>query len=606
MAIPTKFVNDRHKVEHILMQLDSRDPKWAVPEMQRKFVWKDAQIIKLLASMFNGYPVGSILYWEDATDQSHAILSHAIGSNKRNRERKLYSLIIDGQQRLTSLKVIFEGMPVSQKRNKPKCVRIQFNPLVPLDKESGRFEIIPRSGKLKPCWIEVIEVLSIIGNDGQRERRSGTYTLINEYIKNNPGLSKEDQDLAGTNISRLNDLYSFEIPAVRLLPTTTHAEAAEIFVRINSSGTKLDMADFIMTTLALNSQSIKDAIHKFAEEAPESPIFELEPIDALTALVAFTFGLPAGAAAYELLKGITSNGTYSAAQKDSNLKEIEKNIRIVCSQINWSDFLDAVSAAGICSKKYLSSDAALLSSYAIYLHLIEKDDLSKEKKQNAVSLWLLFCTLTRRYSSHTDNQTKADLAEFNKLSSAKAIINRVHQIIKETLPDESAYAVYYKRCAENILTICCAQQNVNTLFSKVTNIRQAIEKSQKSNKLEEHHIFPKSYMLQLYMRRNPSLTEEAAEDMVEDSVDVIQNLAPIAASENVKISDNAPIDYVINGTKKHKGIKESFNHKDWDNMCEQYALPPNWWNLEYEEFINQRELLITKVIIKSFDSLHTI
>ena len=79
MAIPTKFINDRHKVDYILMQLDSESPKWAVPEMQRKFVWKDAQIIKLLSSMFVGFPVGSILYWKDA-----AVQSHAIGSTTQN------------------------------------------------------------------------------------------------------------------------------------------------------------------------------------------------------------------------------------------------------------------------------------------------------------------------------------------------------------------------------------------------------------------------------------------------------------------------------------------------------------------------------------------
>ena len=162
MAIPTKFVNTSHKVDHILMQLDNEAPKWAVPEMQRKFVWKDAQIIKLLSSMFQGYPIGSILYWEDA-----AVLSHTVGSKTQNKANKKYALIIDGQQRITSLKVIFEGLTVPRRKNKLCKVRIQFNPLAPLEEDVSRFEIISKKGTPKHGWIEVLEVLTKIDTNGK-------------------------------------------------------------------------------------------------------------------------------------------------------------------------------------------------------------------------------------------------------------------------------------------------------------------------------------------------------------------------------------------------------------------------------------------------------
>lgn len=599
MAIPTKFVNDRHKIDYILMQLDNESPKWAVPEMQRKFVWKDAQIVRLLSSMFVGFPVGSILYWENAS-----VLSHAVGSASKNNPDRRYDLIIDGQQRVTSLKVIFEGLTIPRRKNKLGTLRIQFNPLAPLDQDVVRFETISKKGAPKPCWIEVLDVLTTIDTNGKRTRRPNAFGIVTQYLKQNPGLTAEQVELAGTNISRLNDLYSFEIPAVRLLENTTHSEAAEIFVRINSSGTKLDMADFIMTTLALNNQKIKDGIHAFSEDVPESIIFELEPIDALTALVAYTFALPAGSTAYELLKGKGTDGKYDESLKAANLKKLEDNLAVVCKPSNWSEFLDAVSAAGICSKKYLSSDAALLSSYAIYLYMISKRDLSRELKQNAVSLWLLFCTLTRRYTSHTDNQTKRDLEGFINLSTADEMIRRVYKLIDEKLPHESSYGIFAKDC-ENILTICCAQQNTDTLFSKVNNIRQAIEKGQKINKLEEHHIYPKNYMVGVFMKRNPSLTKEEAEDQVDERVDVIYNLAPIAASENSKISDHPPVDYIENGTAHHQPIKAGFSESEWTKMCEYYALPTNWWKMDFEEFIEKRIILLPQRIKRSFDSLRT-
>jgi hypothetical protein len=111
MAIPTKFINEQHPIDYILMKLQDENPEWAIPDMQRKFVWKDSQIINLLSSIYVGFPVGAILYWEKATASSKAI-----GKTGKIKASEQLDLIIDGQQRLTSLKVIFEGTAVLRKK----------------------------------------------------------------------------------------------------------------------------------------------------------------------------------------------------------------------------------------------------------------------------------------------------------------------------------------------------------------------------------------------------------------------------------------------------------------------------------------------------------
>lgn len=605
MPLTTKFENASHKVEHILLKLDQKNAQWAVPEMQRDFVWKNAQVTKLLSSMFLGFPVGAILYWENAL-----VPSHAIGSKKRNPVGKKFDVVIDGQQRLTALKIIFEGFEPERKK-KPAVIRLQFNPLFREGDDVPPFEIIGKSGKTNDGWINVLDVVTEPDGKGQRVKRVNQMGLLREYCERHPNLTKEQITLAETNLSRLLSLYAYEIPAVKLIESTTHAEAAEIFVRINSMGTKLDTADFIMTTLALNSLALKDSISAFARNAPDSRIYSPEPIDALTVLIAYTFGLPAGAPAYEMLQGKTEKKGYDTKLKAANLKKLESNVAFVCNEDNWTEFLEAVANAGICSRKYLSSDAALLSSYAIFLFLTAKKDLSKEYKKNAIGLWLLFCTLTKRYTSHTDTQTKNDLEAFNKLKTAREIIEKIYAIVESKLPDEQAFGTFYKEC-DNILTICCAQQNITTLFSKGKSIRQAIENPGKSSSLEEHHIFPKNYMKKFFMSKK-GMNEQQANDAVDSQVDINDNLAPIAASENSKISDDSPLDYVSKGTKpnkkglpKHQAIKDGFSDAEWDKMCEQYALPENWWKLSFEEFVKKRAALMPKVIKKSFDALRTL
>ncbi len=604
MPLTTKFENASHKVEHILMKLDQDNPQWAVPEMQREFVWKNSQVTKLLSSMFLGFPVGAILYWEDAE-----VPSHPIGSKQRNAYGKKYDVVIDGQQRLTALKVIFEGFEPERKKKKTS-IRIQFNPRYQEEDDAPPFEIIGKSG-INDGWIDVLEVLTEKDRKGKRTRRVNSMGLVREYCEQHREVTKDEIPRVETNLSRLLSLYAYEIPAVKLIKSTTHVEAAEIFVRINSMGTKLDTADFIMTTLALDSLDLKDKISTFARGAVDKGIYSPEPIDALTVLIAFTFGLPAGAPAYELLQGKNKKTGYDPKAKAANLKKIESNAHFVCNQDNWNEFLDAVSSAGICSRKYLSSDAALLSSYAIFLFLVAKKDLSMEYKKNAIGLWLLFCTLTKRYTSHTDTQTRNDLKEFIGLKTAREIVEKIHTIVEEKLPDESAFAMYYRDC-DNILTICCAQQNITTLFSKGKNIRQAIENPGKSSSLEEHHIFPRNYMKKFYMSKL-RMTENQAKEAVEKYVDINDNLAPIAASENSKISDDSPADYVAKGTKpnkkgvcKHQPIKDGFNEAEWSQMCENYALPENWWKLSFDDFVKKRSALMPKVIKKSFDALKTL
>jgi hypothetical protein len=596
MAIPTKFINEQHPIDYILMKLQDENPEWAIPDMQRKFVWKDSQIINLLSSIYVGFPVGAILYWEKATASSKAI-----GKTGKIKASEQLDLIIDGQQRLTSLKVIFEGTAVLRKKSRPSSVRIQFNPLVPLDADTVRFEPLGKKGAIKHGWIDVLEVLTQVNAQGKRERRTDLLSLMDDYRTKNSDLTKDELAIAQKNISRLNDLYSYRIPAVKLLSTTTHAEAAEIFVRINSSGTKLDMADFIMTTLALNSESIKTHIHEFSESLPDSAIFEPEPIDLLAALIAFTFGLSAGSTAYELLKGKDpATGKYDEDLRKANLAKLESNIPHVCSEQNWGQFLETVANAGICSKKYLNSESALISSYAIYLHLISKKDVREELKNNAISLWILFCTLTRRYSAHTDDQTRSDLHEFRNLKTAKEIIQKIYAVIDEKLPGESSYSSYYKE-SEYIVTICAAQRNTTTLFSHGNNLREAMRTSVKKSRLEEHHIFPKGYMEK--MGYSP--------EEIDEKVDIMENLAPIASAENNKISDNSPMDYVINGTTGKNGatnhpIMDAFSKTEWKQMCDAYALPDNWWELSYDEFIKQRAALIPAMIKSRFDSLRTL
>src|SRR2546427_12153200 len=93
-----------------------------LPELQRRYVWPATRVRDLLDSLYRGYPSGTILVWETSDDvpsRDLAIEQHAsaFGGHK---------LLLDGQQRLTSLSAVLRGEPLRFK-NRVRPVDIAFN-----------------------------------------------------------------------------------------------------------------------------------------------------------------------------------------------------------------------------------------------------------------------------------------------------------------------------------------------------------------------------------------------------------------------------------------------------------------------------------------------
>ncbi|MDE2957540.1 MAG: DUF262 domain-containing protein [Bacteroidota bacterium] len=94
MAI-TVFKDSSFSLSILLDQIDRGDI--ALPDIQRPFVWKPAKVRDLFDSMYRGFPVGNLLFWETGAQQG----ARQIGPQSHQATPRL--MIVDGQQRLTSL-----------------------------------------------------------------------------------------------------------------------------------------------------------------------------------------------------------------------------------------------------------------------------------------------------------------------------------------------------------------------------------------------------------------------------------------------------------------------------------------------------------------------
>nr|WP_314430726.1 DUF262 domain-containing protein [uncultured Brevundimonas sp.] len=113
------------KVDYTLSSLtdDISHGKLGLPDIQRPFVWKNVKVRDLFDSMYRGYPVGYLLFWETGVQPG----TKQIGTDEKQLVPS--RLIVDGQQRLTSLYAVIKGIPVVRDNFSTEKIEIAFNPL---------------------------------------------------------------------------------------------------------------------------------------------------------------------------------------------------------------------------------------------------------------------------------------------------------------------------------------------------------------------------------------------------------------------------------------------------------------------------------------------
>lgn len=160
---------EKNSIQYLLKAIE--DEEYKLPEFQRGYVWTSRQVKEYLNSLYRGYPTGSFLIWKTPKVQKTR------GGNK-NTDNKFYNLILDGQQRLTSLYALFKGVPPSFYEGEKLYFNLYFN----LDTEEFVYYMEKRmKGKME--WVPVTEFFK---HDSAGEFIEKTLSLeAKEYYINN-------------------------------------------------------------------------------------------------------------------------------------------------------------------------------------------------------------------------------------------------------------------------------------------------------------------------------------------------------------------------------------------------------------------------------------
>lgn len=556
-----------------------------LPDIQRPFVWKNAKVRDLFDSMYKGYPVGYLLFWQNGlTDDARLI-----GTDQKQKIPRL--LIVDGQQRLTSLYAVLKNVRVLREDFSNDSIQIAFNPLL------EKFEVADAAIRKDKAYIADISSLW--------SRDADLFEIVDRYLtdlKATREVNNEEEKQIKRAITSLQNLLSFPFTALELSSSINEEDVADVFVRINSKGTPLNQADFILTLMSVFWDEGRFELERFCRESrvptvgkpsPFNHFIHPDPDQLIRVSVGLGFKRARLKYVYSILRGKDlETEEFSDHRRIEQFEVLKKaQVRILNLQY-WHDFMNCIRQAGFRSMRMISSQNNLLFSYILYLMGRTEYGVDEFRLRQAVARWFFMSSLTGRFTGSPESAMEFDLARFREVNDADGFVKTLDRICDQTLTED-----FWNIALPNDLATSSPRSpslfayqaalvllEAKALFSKL-KVSELLDPTTQGirDAIERHHLFPKAYLKTL------GITDQRETNQ-------IANFALIEWGDNSDISDQPPKDYLPE-------LKKHCNAGELDRMYFFHALPVGWEAMDYREFLIQRRELISRVIATAFRQL---
>jgi hypothetical protein len=543
-----------------------------LPEMQRRYVWRAPRVRDLLDSLYRGYPSGSILVWETEAEQPTRDLSVA----QQTSPFSGHKLLLDGQQRLTSLSAVLRGAPI-EVRGRKRAIDVLFNlehpdaledfAEVEGDEEASveeeepdedesevdlqerlkraTFVIANKALSRLPNWVSVTEVFKA-SDDGVILQKAGVASFADaKYARYSARLQK------------LRRICEYPYVMHVLERDLSYNEVAEIFVRVNSLGAKLRGSDLALAQITARWPKSLKLMEEFQEECEES-WFTLDLGLLVRTMVAFATGQ----------SRFRSVSNVPIARFQDGWEKAKAGLRFA---INFLQTNASIEDESLLSSPYFFVSLAYLSQK-------REEHFTKQEERDLLH-WLLVANAKGHYSrGSSETILDADLAAISKGGSAADLIEIARQqlgrlnIEVEDLAGRGARSPIF-----SALFLALKAKGAKDWQS---GLGISLAHQGRLHYIQYHHIFPKSRLKDLYEKRE---------------INELSNLAFIAGGTNRRISNKLPTAYFPEIVSR-RGIEAL------TSQCVPAA--ESLWDLaKYREFLAARRTALTEVLNAFFSDI---
>ncbi|GHP96802.1 hypothetical protein VN0268_13860 [Helicobacter pylori] len=545
--------------------VDELNVRYFLPDIQREYVWlkkaDEKKIEQLFDSILRGYPIGSFLFWK--LQKEDIAKSDEQDENKLNfqlyqfitnyDERKPHnekirieqitrddlSIVLDGQQRLTSLYIGLKGTRMLRrkyaKKNNPNdyeekrlYLNLKHQPNMDNPEDNYQFEFhakAPTNDK-NHFWFKVGDIL---------ELENGVLNYAQEH-----GLKGNALDL----LEKLKDAFHTK----QLISFFEEKEknlnkVLNIFIRVNSGGVKLSYSDLLMSILTASfSSDIRKKMNELVDALKDKGFPNVEQDQVLKTCL-----LLIGKDTTFELKNFNKN----------NVKEIEENWEKITKSIyDAAKLLETFGYA-----KYLGS-AYILSTLAYFYFLKQKMDKNDEEQA-------LKFVRNAQITSYFTPSTDTKLSTINhSIKEARAFEAFNHNLAK------------HQTCPLKITNDVIEGMVFFDRYSRVFPILQILypNLNYKTTTFHIDHIYPKSK----FKKKNEKLDKDFYE-----CGNHLYNLQLLEGQENSAKKDKDPEVWLKEEYKNEQAIEE---YKKGNYIDPKLKL--EWENIK--EFRKKREEAIIK------------
>ena len=525
-----------------------------LPEMQRRYVWKDRKVRDLLDSLYRQYPTGTILTWETNED----VVTRGMAVAQKDSGRDNFELLLDGQQRLTSLSAIMRGEPVHV-RGRKRPIEILFNLDHP-DKPEETMEVsdydadVEDEGEAKadpnrmtfavkdrklandPRWVSVTQFFIADDPSPFLERAGATSIRDEKYKKYSSRLAK---------LRRIRD-YSYRVET--LGRDLTYPEVTDIFVRVNSLGVRLPGSALAQAQITAKWPNSLRKFEEF-EASCESKGFAIDLGTHIRNLVA----VATGEGSFRNVGGLSRNKLETAWESTKEATE---------------DALDFLRGCHVDSMALLSSPYLIIP--LTLCRCLHKGQWSAQEV-GKLAYWVHVASMKSRYSrGSSETILEQDLRAVKKqdidqmLTGIRSQFGHL-EVLPADLLGKRSNSPYYKA-----MFLAFRQAQARDWH---THQPVSLDNMQNKNKIQSHHIFPRAVL--------------RAEDVPNEKVEDMCNRAFIGAKTNNQlIGKRPPHDYLL-----------QLVNENGDGELQKQCIPtdPDLWQVvNYDRFLQKRRELIAK------------
>ena len=525
------------KISTILDHIDSGH--MALPEFQRGFVWNRDQVRGLFDSLYRRHPIGGLLVW--ATEPKTTI-----HRGEGPTASGVVKLLLDGQQRMTSIYGVVRGCPPEFfEGNETVFSNLRFN----LETETFEF-FQPVKMKDDALWIDVSELMKN-GTAGLGEfttRLAGDSrfaSMIGEYV------SRLAQLLAVTDL----DLHVEEVTG----KDKTLDIVVDIFNRVNSGGTKLSKGDLALAKICADWPQARQAMKKHLSNWNAAGYYFN-----LDWLLRSVNTVLTGEAKFQFLH-------------DKSAHEIQSALQSATAQIDFC--LNMIEG-----RLGLDHDRVFFSRFAVPVmvrYLERHNGILSDKERDKLLFWFVQTGMWGRFSGSTESYIDQDLEAIGENEDGLDRLLDQLRLWHGGLRVEHGHFTGWSRGARFYPVLYLLTRMGNALDWN-TGLPLKAGLHGKMSRLEMHHIFPKAKIYKFNFKK--------------PQVNALANFCFQTKETNLHLSDRLPEEYFPEIENRHPGALAS----QW--------IPenPELWKIEnYIAFLEARtKLLADETNRRLADLLH--